>query len=58
MPILSQSKEQQVIYLKERLENFLTTLDEMDPETTELADIDRLIAMVDDLETTVEKIAH
>lgn len=44
------SKEQQVNYLKERLEIFLEVLDAIDPETTELEDIDRLIKMMDDLE--------
>ena len=43
------SKEQQVNYLKERLEIFLEVLDAIDPETTELEDIDRLIKMMDDL---------
>ncbi len=44
------NKEQQVTYLKERLEIFLEVLDAIDPETTELEDIDRLIQMMDDLE--------
>ena len=43
------NKEQQVTYLKERLEIFLEVLD-VDPEKTELEDIDRLIQMMDDLE--------
>jgi ribosome biogenesis GTPase A len=48
------NKEQQVSYLKERLEIFLEVLDAIDPETTELDDIDRLIKMVDDLEDKME----
>jgi len=48
-------KEQQVTYLKERLEMFLEVLDAIDPETTELQDIDRLIQMVDDLEDKMEQ---
>ena len=49
------NKEQQVTYLKERLEIFLEVLDAIDPETTQLEDIDRLIQMMDDLETKMEQ---
>ena len=49
------NKEQQVTYLKERLEIFLEELDAIDPETTELEDIDRLIQMMDDLEQKMEQ---
>ena len=49
------NKEQQVNYLKERLEIFLEVLDAIDPETTELDDIDRLIKMMDDLEEKMEQ---
>ncbi|MFY0520098.1 SE1561 family protein [Lysinibacillus sp. UGB7] len=48
-------KEQQVTYLKERLEIFLEVLDAINPETTELEDIDRLIQMMDDLEDKMEQ---
>ncbi|MEG0448344.1 MAG: SE1561 family protein [Lysinibacillus sp.] len=48
-------KEQQVVYLKERLEIFLNVLDAIDPESTELEDIDRLIQMMDDLEDKMEQ---
>ena len=48
------NKEQQVTYLKERLEIFLEVLDAIDPETTELEDIDRLIKMMDDLEEKMD----
>jgi ribosome biogenesis GTPase A len=48
-------KEQQVTYLKERLNMFLEVLDAIEPETTELKDIDRLIAMMDDLEDKMEQ---
>jgi ribosome biogenesis GTPase A len=57
-PIMSNpitNKEQQVTYLKERLEIFLEVLDAIDPETTELEDIDRLIKMVDDLEEKMDQ---
>ncbi|MEK4230771.1 SE1561 family protein [Solibacillus sp. FSL H8-0538] len=49
------NKEQQVTYLKERLEIFLEVLDAIDPETTELEDIDRLIQMMDDIEDKMDQ---
>ncbi|AMO86925.1 ribosome biogenesis GTPase A [Solibacillus kalamii] len=49
------NKEQQVTYLKERLEIFLEVLDAIDPETTEIEDIDRLIQMMDDLEEKMDQ---
>lgn len=48
-------KEEQVTYLKERLNMFLEVLDSIEPETTELEDIDRLISMMDDLEDKMEQ---
>ena len=48
-------KEEQVTYLKERLNMFLEILDSIEPETTELEDIDRLISMMDDLEDKMEQ---
>ncbi|GED20037.1 MULTISPECIES: SE1561 family protein [Kurthia] len=48
------NKDQQVSYLKERLQIFMEVLDAIDPETTELEDIDRLIAMVDDIEVKMD----
>jgi hypothetical protein len=48
-------KESQVEYLKQRLNMFLEVLDSMDPEDTELEDIDRLIQMIDDLELKCEQ---
>ena len=48
-------KKQQVNYLRERLEIFLEVLDAIDPETTDLEDIDRLIEMMDDLEDKMEQ---
>lgn len=49
------NKDQQVTYLKERLQIFLQVLDAIDPETTELQDIDRLIQMMDDLEQKMDQ---
>lgn len=48
-------KDSQVLYLKQRLNMFLEVLDSIDPETTELEDIDRLIEMIDDLEMKCEQ---
>lgn len=49
------NKEQQVSYMKQRLSMFLDVLDAIEPESTELEDIDRLIAMVDDLEDKMQQ---
>ncbi len=48
-------KKMQVNFLKQRLNMFLETLDAINPEETNLDDIDRLIAMVDDLEARVQE---
>ncbi|RID88687.1 hypothetical protein D1953_02935 [Peribacillus asahii] len=49
------SKDDQVKYLKERLTIFMEVLDSIEPEHTELEDIDRLINMIDELEEKVEQ---
>lgn len=49
------NSEQQVIYLKERLNMFLEVLDSIEPESTKVEDIDRLIQMMDDLEQKVDQ---
>nr|WP_106781161.1 SE1561 family protein [Lysinibacillus timonensis] len=48
-------KDQQLTYLKERLQIFLEVLDAIEPETTSLEDIDRLIQMIDDVEDKIEQ---
>ncbi|TAA71756.1 SE1561 family protein [Planococcus salinarum] len=48
-------KEKQVIYMKQRLNMFLEVLDSIEPETAELEDIDRLIAMVDELDGKMQQ---
>jgi len=48
-------KNLQLNYLKERLNMFLEVLDSMDPEMTELEDVDRLIKMMDDLEFKIQQ---
>lgn len=49
------NKEQQVDYMKQRLNMFLEVLDAIEPENTDLEDIDRLIAMVDDLDDKMQQ---
>lgn len=44
------NKEDQVKYLKDRFELFIEVLDTMEPETTNVEDIDRLIEIVDSIE--------
>lgn len=44
------NKEDQVRYLRDRLELFIEVLNQMEPETTDVEDIDRLIEMVDSIE--------
>ena len=51
-------KNMQMNFLKQRLNMFLETLDAINPENTDLEDIDRLIEMVDDLETKVQEFKH
>ncbi|BAQ08725.1 hypothetical protein OXB_0253 [Bacillus sp. OxB-1] len=46
----------QIEEVKSRLQQFLITLDQIEPETTDLDEIDRLIGMIDDLEEKMEKI--
>ncbi|ATH94735.1 hypothetical protein ACH95_12870 [Bacillus glycinifermentans] len=48
-------KEQQVNYLKNRLDMFMSVIDSLDPESTDIEDIDRLIGMLDDLEAKYER---
>ncbi len=44
-------KNTQVDFLKHRLNMFIDVLDAIDPEDTELEDIDRLISIIDELES-------
>ncbi|UTR13979.1 hypothetical protein MM221_15380 [Salipaludibacillus sp. LMS25] len=50
MPELEQGKQLKLEVLHERMENLVQLLDSLDPEKTGIDDIDRLIAMLDDLE--------
>ncbi|WP_353856359.1 SE1561 family protein [Bacillus sp. Bos-x628] len=49
------SKEQQVDYLRNRLDMLMHVIDSLDPESTDVEDIDRLIQMIDDLEAKYER---
>ncbi|WP_174732883.1 SE1561 family protein [Mesobacillus harenae] len=44
-------KNGQVIFLKQRLNLFMDLLDAIDPEEADLEDIDRMIAIVDEMES-------
>ena len=46
-----QDKNSQVDFLKHWLNMFIDVLDAIDPEDTELEDIDRLISMLDEMES-------
>ncbi len=46
-----QDKNQQVDFLKHRLNMFIDVLDAIDPEDADLEDIDRLISFIDELES-------
>lgn len=43
-------KNEQIEFLKKRLEMFLELLDAIEPETTDVDDIDRLLKIIDELE--------
>lgn len=49
------NKDQQIDYLKNRLDMFMNVIDSLDPEATDVEDIDRLISVLDDLEAKYER---
>lgn len=51
-------KNAQVDFLKHRLNMFIEVLDAIEPEHTELEDIDRLIEMIDELESKCREFNH
>jgi len=51
-------KNGQVSFLKQRLNMFIGVLDAIEPEEVELEDIDRLIEMIDDLESKCREFNH
>jgi hypothetical protein len=51
-------KNSQVGFLKQRLNMFLDVLEQIDPEDTDLDDIDNLIKMIDELENKCKEFNH
>lgn len=51
-----QKADEQVRYLKERLQNFIDVVDAWDPENIELDDIDSLLQMLDEMEEKCQQI--
>ncbi|SFB08988.1 MULTISPECIES: SE1561 family protein [unclassified Bacillus (in: firmicutes)] len=51
-------KNAQMTFLKQRLNMFLDVIEAIDPEDTDLEDIDRLISMVDELESKCKEFNH
>lgn len=43
-------RDEQIQLIKQRLHQFLDALEKIDPEKTELDDIDYLLAMIEDME--------
>lgn len=48
--------DEQIELLKERLHNFLDALETIDPEETKIEDIDRLLAMIEEIETKLQQV--
>ncbi|WP_423801159.1 SE1561 family protein [Neobacillus sp. SAB-20_R2A] len=48
-------KNSQLDFLKHRLNMFLDILEAIDPEDTDVDDIDRLIMMIDELESKIRE---
>ncbi|MED3562084.1 hypothetical protein BIV60_07515 [Bacillus sp. MUM 116] len=53
-----QDKNMQVTFLKQRLNMFIDVLDAIDPEDADLEDIDRLISILDDMESKCREFNH
>lgn len=51
-------KSGQVAFLKQRLNMFLDLLDAIEPEHTDVDDIDRLIRIVDEMESKCREFKH
>ncbi|MDP4085542.1 MAG: SE1561 family protein [Bacillota bacterium] len=51
-------KNKQIDFLKQKLNMFLDMLDAIDPEDTGLEDIDRMIEVVDELESKCREFNH
>ncbi|WP_096439615.1 SE1561 family protein [Alteribacter populi] len=48
-------KQEQMKYLHQRIELLMTMLDNIDPEEAGVEDIDRIIEMLDELETKAKQ---
>jgi hypothetical protein len=55
---LINDKNKQVTFLKQKLNMFLDMLEAIDPEHTDLDDIDRMIAVVDEMESKCKEFNH
>ncbi|XJZ27894.1 SE1561 family protein [Bacillota bacterium Lsc_1132] len=51
-------KNKQVEFLKQRLNMFLELLDAIDPEAADLDDVDRMISIVDELDSKIREFKH
>lgn len=51
-------KNKQVEFLKQRLNMFLDLLDVINPEETDLEDVDRLISIIDELDSKCREFNH
>lgn len=47
-------EKDQIKYLKDRLQTFLEVIDKLNPESTNLEDIDRLIQIIDEMEDSLK----
>ncbi|WP_042356977.1 SE1561 family protein [Bacillus rubiinfantis] len=51
-------KNTQVNFLKQRLHMFMDVLDAIDPEDTDVEDIDRLLSILDEMESKCREFNH
>lgn len=51
-------KNTQVVFLKQRLDMFADLLDAIDPEETDLEDIDRMIQIVEEMDAKCREFKH
>ncbi|GAA0341927.1 SE1561 family protein [Bacillus carboniphilus] len=48
--------DEQIQALKQRLHKFLDAIETIDPEETNLEDIDRLLSMIEDIEEKLQQV--
>ncbi len=51
-------KNKQVDFLKQRLNMFLDLLEAIDPEAANLEDVDRMISIIDELDSKIREFKH